>query len=156
MTDDELNELKQRLLRLEQIERARGYVHTYAETMDVPDPKAASGLFREDGVLTTARGVARGRAEIEDFYRAAFTDDPSEKRHFVCNLHATWLADGLVRVQSYFLFLGRGSEVSLIGWGTYDDTVDVSAEQPCFADKTITMHMKTTLEQGWTRHRASA
>ncbi len=156
MSDDELNALRQRVLRLEQIEHARGYLHTYAETMDDRDPETACRLFREDAVLTTVRGVARGRAEIRQFYRETLTPDQSGSRHFVAAPRATWLADGLIRLESYFQFVGRGDDASVIGWGTYDDTVDVSGERPCFAAKTITLHLRTSVEQGWANDKESA
>jgi hypothetical protein len=151
MTQDELVDLERRLRRLEQIERARGFMLTYAETVDEPDPGTVADLFREDAVLTTSRGVARGRAEIRDFFTAAFAADRSQKRHFLVNLRATWLEDGLVRLESYFHFVGRLPEASTLGWGRYDDTVDVSGGRPCFTAKTIVLDLRTDLTQGWAR-----
>jgi len=151
MTQDELADLRQRVRRIEEIERARGFLLTYAETVDDPDPETAAGLFREDAVLSTARGIARGRPEIRDFFRSAFAADRSEKRHFLVNQRATWLEDGLVRLESYFHFVGRLPDTSVLGWGRYDDTVDVSGERPCFAAKTIALDVRTDLTQGWAR-----
>ena len=145
----ELDELRDRLRRLEQIEQARNFLHTYAQTQDVPDPDRAAALFREDGTLTTARGVVSGRAAIADLFRTVMAADPSEKRHYIVNPHTTWLADGLVRIRSYFLFVGRGEDLSRIGWGQYDDTIDVSGDRPCFANKTIDLEVKSTLAEGW-------
>ena len=151
MTQDELDDLRLRVRRLEQIEQARNFLHTYAQTQDTPDPQRAAELFREDGTLTTKNGVVRGHAELRDFFATVFAADPSEKRHYIVNPHTTWLADGLVRIQSYFLFVGRGDDSSRIGWGQYDDTIDVSGERPCFAAKTITLEVKTDLAEGWQR-----
>jgi uncharacterized protein (TIGR02246 family) len=97
MTQDDCTDLRQRVIRLEDIERARGFMFTYAETVDAADPETVAGLFRQDGLLSTSRGVARGRAEIRAFFEKAFAADHSRKRHFVVNLRATWLEDGLVR-----------------------------------------------------------
>jgi hypothetical protein len=139
------------LHRLEQIEQARNFLHTYAQTQDTADPQRAAALFREDGTLTTARGVTRGRAEIAAFFAAVMAADTSEKRHYIVNPHTTWLEEGLVRIRSYFLFVGRGDDSSRIGWGQYDDTIDVSGERPCFAAKTIDLELKTDLAEGWQR-----
>ena len=149
MTQDGLEELRHRLHRLEQIEQARNFLHTYAQTQDTPDPERAAALFREDGTLTTARGVVRGRTAIADLFRTVMAADPSEKRHYIVNPHTTWLEDGLVRIQSYFLFVGRGEDLSRVGWGQYDDTIDVSGERPRFAAKTIDLEVKTSLVEGW-------
>jgi hypothetical protein len=149
MTQDDWTDLRQRVRRLEDIELARGFMLTYAETVDDADPEAVAGLFRQDGVLSTPRGVARGRAEICDFFARAFVADPSRKRHFLVNLRATWIEEGLVRVQSYFHFVGRLPESSVLGWGRYDDTVDVAGEGPCFAAKTIALDLRTDLDRGW-------
>jgi 3-phenylpropionate/cinnamic acid dioxygenase small subunit len=149
MTQDDCTDLRQRVIRLEDIERARGFMFTYAETVDDADPETVAGLFRQDGLLSTSRGVARGRAEIRAFFEKAFAADNSRKRHFVVNLRATWLEEGLVRVQSYFHFVGRLPESSVLGWGRYDDTVDVAGERPCFAAKTIELDLRTDLDRGW-------
>jgi hypothetical protein len=151
VTQDDLDEIRHRLRRLEQIEQARNFLHTYAQTQDEPDPQRAAELFREDGTLTTSLGVVRGRAAIADFYTGAFSRDTSEKRHYIVNPHTTWLEEGLVRIRSYFLFVGRGDDASRIGWGQYDDTIDVSGERPCFAAKTIDLEVKTDLADGWQR-----
>jgi len=145
----ELADLQDRLRRLEQIEQARNFLHTYAQTQDVPDPEKAAGLFREDGTLTTSRGVVHGREAIAELFATVMAADKSEKRHYIVNPHTTWLEDGLVRIQSYFLFVGRGEDMSRIGWGQYDDTIDVSGERPCFAAKTIDLEVKTSLVEGW-------
>ena len=147
---DDLDDLRLRLRRLEQIEQARNFLHTYAQTQDTPDPQRAAELFREDGTLTTLHGVKRGRDELREFFATVFAADPSEKRHYIVNQHTEWLSDGLVRIRSYFLYVGRG-EVSRIGWGQYDDTIDVSGDRPCFAAKTITLEVKTDLDEGWQR-----
>ena len=151
MTKDDLDDLRLRLRRLEQIEQARNFLHTYAQTQDTPDPQRAAQLFREDGVLTTARGSMRGQVEIAQFFATAFAADTSDKRHYIVNPRTTWLEDGLVRIESYFLFVGRGDDSSRIGWGTYDDTIDVSGTRPCFAAKAIDLEVKTDLAEGWQR-----
>lgn len=145
----DLQALTERLQRLEEIERARGLPHHYAHTMDDPRPAAAAGLFTKDGELTTPGGVFRGRAEIERFFVGAIDRDRSDKRHFITSPRTTWLGPGRVRLESYFWFTGRTENASLIGWGIYDDVVDVSGDEPLFARKSITPHLRTDLVAGW-------
>jgi len=144
-----MSTVEERLGRLEDVEAARGILFDYAHTLDDPDPRTVAGLFTEDGVLHTASGSCRGRTEIEAFFATAFAKDPSNKRHFITNSKTTWLAPGRVRIDSYFLFAGRDTDRSVLGWGIYVDVVDVSGAAPRFAEKTIDVHLNTTLDQGW-------
>lgn len=149
MTD--INEIEARLRRLEDIESARNMHHLYAETLDEPNAKTVAPLFAEDAVLHTPMGDFEGRAAIEDFYAVAFEADPSVKRHLIVNPKVVTAEPGLVRLQSYFVYVGRGDDASIIGWGTYDDTVDVSGPVPLFKEKTIEVHVGTTLDAGWAK-----
>ena len=147
MTD--IEELMARVRRLEDVEAARNMHHIYASTLDEPSAKTVAQLFTEDGVLNTPVGSFTGRQAIEDFYAAAFEADTSLKQHLIVNPKVISAEPGQVRLQSYFLYLGRGDDASVIGWGTYDDTVDVSGPEPLFAEKTIDIIVGTTLDAGW-------
>jgi hypothetical protein len=144
-------DLEARLRRLEDIEAARGMYHLYAEILDEPDAGAVASLFAEDGVLHTPMGDFEGRGAIEDFFQKAFDADTSLKRHFIVNPRVVETHPGTVRLQSYFLYVGRGDEQSIIGWGTYDDVVDVTGPAPLFREKTIAVHVGTDLSQGWAK-----
>jgi SnoaL-like domain len=146
-----MSTVEERLGRLEDVEAARGILFDYAASLDEPDPAVVAALFTEDGLLHTVGGTCRGRAEIEEFFGRAFTRDPSTKRHFITNSKTTWLAPRRVRIDSYFFFVGRDVDRSVLGWGTYLDVVDVSGGRPRFAEKTIDVHLNTTLDQGWAR-----
>jgi 3-phenylpropionate/cinnamic acid dioxygenase small subunit len=100
-------------------------------------------------VLHTPMGSFEGRAAIEDFYEKAFAADPSVKRHFIVNSRVVDSSDGVVRLHSYFLYTGRGEGASIIGWGTYEDAVDVTGPEPRFKEKTIAVHVGTDLATGW-------
>jgi len=147
MTD--IEDLMARVRRLEDVEAARNMHHVYAETLDEPNAKTVAQLFAEDGVLHTPVGSFTGRQAIEDFYTAALDADTSLKQHLIVNPKVVSAEAGRVRLQSYFLYLGRGDDASVIGWGTYDDTVDVSGPEPLFAEKTIRIIVGTTLDAGW-------
>jgi hypothetical protein len=147
MTD--LTALEARLTKLEDIEAARSVFHLYANTLDEPRADTVAALFTEDGVLHTPVGSFSGRDEVEKFYAGAFSADPSVKRHFIVNPKATWLSAGRVKLESYFLYTGRGDRTSIIGWGTYDDVVDVTGSEPRFVEKTISIHVGSDLATGW-------
>ncbi len=146
---DDIEDVVARLRRLEDIEAARNMHHVYASTLDEPNAKTVAELFTENAVLHTPVGSFPGRQAIEDFYSAAFEADTSLKQHFVVNPKVISAEPGRVRLQSYFLYLGRGDDASVIGWGTYDDTVDVSGPEPLFVEKTIGIIVGTTLDAGW-------
>lgn len=146
---NDMDELIARVRRLEDIEAARNMYHVYAETLDDPNAKTVAQLFAEDAVLHTPMGDFTGRQAIEDFYASAFEADTSLKQHLIVNPKVVSAEPGRVRLQSYFLYLGRGDDASIIGWGTYDDTVDVTGPDPLFVEKTIGIIVGTTLDQGW-------
>jgi hypothetical protein len=146
---DDIAALGERLRRLEDIEAARGLFQTYARVLDTPDPTTVTALFTTDAVLTTALGVAEGHDEIRAFFARAFEAEPSIKRHFIVNPRATWQGEGRIRIESYFLYVGRGTDASIIGWGTYDDVIDVSGPEPLFASKVIDVHVGSDLATGW-------
>jgi len=151
MTEPTSESIEARLRRLEDIETARGLFHMYAETLDVPKAETVAALFTEGAVLHTPVGDFVGRDAIEEFYGKAFAADTSLKRHFIVNPRIVEAREGKVRVESYFLYVGRGDEQSIIGWGTYDDVIDVSAGSPLFAEKTIQVHVGTDLATGWAK-----
>jgi hypothetical protein len=148
MSDAEIAELRGRLARLEDLESARGLLHTYATVLDEPREETVTALFAEDGVLTNARGTFRGRDEIAKGFRLSWDADPSRKRHLVGTPRLTWVGPGVVESQAAFLFVGRGDE-SIIGWGEYDDRILVDGDRALFLAKTITTHLKTDLATGW-------
>ncbi|QLQ09466.1 MAG: nuclear transport factor 2 family protein [Nocardioidaceae bacterium] len=143
--------LEQRIVRLEEIEKARGLYYVYAETLDDPNPDTVTPLFTDNAVLHTPMGDFTGREAIHDFYSRAFAADTSVKRHFLTNSRVVAYDPGEVRLLSYFLYTGRGDDSSIIGWGTYDDLVDASGPEPLFKEKTIDVHMGTDLSVGWAK-----
>lgn len=147
----DLNELAARLQRLEDIEAARGIFQIYAEVLDIPDAATVTRLFAPDAALHTPVGDFVGVSAIEDFYSSAFASDTSVKRHFIVNPRVVDTAPGQVRLESYFLYVGRADGASVIGWGTYDDLVDVSGPTPLFLEKTIAVHLGTDLATGWAK-----
>lgn len=149
-----MSDIEARLKRLEDIETARAMFHIYASTLDEPDAKTVAQLFAEKAVLHTPMGDFEGRDAIEEFYAMAFKADPSVKRHFIVNprvARSTQGGAGTVRLQSDFLYLGRGDAQSIIGWGSYDDVVDTTGPEPVFLEKSISIHVGTDLASGWAK-----
>ncbi|HEY8534248.1 MAG TPA: nuclear transport factor 2 family protein [Micromonospora sp.] len=146
---DELRNLAELVRQQDECRRATGILHAFAASLDEPDVDTVLKLFREDAVLETPRFTARGHAEIGAFFQRAWAADPSTKRHFVMSPRVTWLEPGRVRLETYFLFVGRLPGSSIIGWGTYDDIVDVSGQEPLFAYIRMESHLRTDLQSGW-------
>ncbi|WP_181311766.1 nuclear transport factor 2 family protein [Nocardioides campestrisoli] len=138
-----------RLTRLEECAAASNILHTFAAALDEPEVESVLALFREDAVLSSPRREARGHAEIRSFFTEAWAADPSAKRHFVMSPRASWLEPGRVRLEAYFYFVGRMPDSSVLGWGTYDDVVDVTGPEPRFARIRMESHLRTDLVSGW-------
>jgi 3-phenylpropionate/cinnamic acid dioxygenase small subunit len=154
MTDGEdamtaLEVLEIEVQRLAQCQAAANILHTYASSLDEPDVDTVLRLFREDAILETPGSTAAGHEQIGAFFRRAWAADSSVKRHFVTSPRVTWLEPGLVRLEAYFSFIGRATRQSVLGWGTYDDTVDVTGPEPRFARMRIESHLRTDLAAGW-------
>jgi hypothetical protein len=144
-----LETLEVQVQRLTQCQAAANILHTYAATLDEPEVAAVLRLFAEDAVLETPGSTAAGHEEIGAFFRKAWAADPSAKRHFITSPRVTWLEPGLVRLEAYFYWIGRAPGESVLGWGTYDDTVDVTGPIPRFARMRIESHLRTDLASGW-------
>lgn len=149
-------DLSERLTKMEESIRATNLLHTFAAVLDEPTLETVLPLFREDAVLSSPRSEARGHAEIREFFTVAWAADPSEKRHFVTSPRVTWLEPGRVRLETYFTFIGRMPGSSVLGWGTYDDVVDVTGPEPRFASIRMESHLRTDLDNGWAAVAAGA
>lgn len=143
--------LAERITRLEDLEVARGLLHRYALSVDTLGPEAVSLLWADDGVLQTTRGDFTGTEAIADFFRERFNADPSPKRHFVCEPLLTWIEPGRVLNTSYFWFTAQGTQSSVLGWGTYDDTIVITDGQARFARRHIEVVVSADPTKGWPR-----
>jgi 3-phenylpropionate/cinnamic acid dioxygenase small subunit len=148
MTTDD-TELHARVLRLEALTAARDLLDEYAEAADTRELGPVLELFAPDAVLHSPRGVYLGHDQIATSYTDGWALDPSRKRHFVTNARLRALPDGTVRVTAHFFYLGRGVGRSVVGWGDYDDVVDVSGARPLFRTKRINHAVATDIVAGW-------
>ena len=149
MTVQATEDLLHRMARLEECARATNLLHTFAASLDDPDLDTVLALFLQDALVFSPRREARGHQEIGAFFAEAWSADPSAKRHFVMSPRVTWLSPGRVRLEAYFTFVGRMPDSSVLGWGTYDDVVDVTGPEPKFAEVRIKSHLRTDLARGW-------
>jgi hypothetical protein len=149
MTQGVSGDLAERVARLEDCAAATDILHTWAAALDEPDLDTVLDLFLPDAVLSSPRRDATGHDEIREFFSQAWSYDPSSKRHFVMSPRVTWLEPGRVRLETYFYFIGRLPDSSVLGWGTYDDVVDVRGDRPRFASVRMESHLRTDLTTGW-------
>lgn len=145
----DLDKIVDRLARLEAAEAARGLLSAYARQCDTRDPEAVSQLFAPDGVLEVPGRHFGGRHEVRAFYSGAFTDDPTDKTHFITNSAMVWLGGGRTAVHSYFLYTAAGDETSILGWGEYHDVVEVGDEGARFERKAISIRRAVDVREGW-------
>lgn len=146
-----MTDLETRVRRLEAIERARAASCRYANVVDARDAQTlATSVFAADATLRARGRVAAGTAEITAFYDDALTRAPGLRRHFLTNqvAEAEDPAGDIVRVESYFLFLGC-DDASAIGWGRYEDRVDTTGAQARIIEKTIHLDVRTDIDAGW-------
>lgn len=147
--DDDLAIALERLHRLEAVQSAQDLMNEYAVAVDGRAIEPVLALFAPDAELHSPRGVHSGREQIAQSFSDGWAMEPSRKHHFVTNARATVQPDGTVTAQAYFLYVGRDAARSVIGWGKYDDRIDVSGERPVFLTKKITLMISTDLDTGW-------
>jgi hypothetical protein len=138
-----------RLARLELIEQCRQLSFSYARALDVKDLVALDALFTDKCVLEIPGQTFTGREAIAEFFRAALLGDPGVKRHFMMNQTVVPSDSANATMQSYFLYTSSGPEISLIGWGDYDDDIAVEDGTARFTRKRISVERETDVRQGW-------
>jgi len=127
---------RSRSARLLETQHAQGLLYDYVMALITRDPEAMARLWKPEGVLEAKAGTYRGRREIVDYYTMQFGTDPRAKSHIIGPQRVTWERPGVVRIRSTFLVAVPGPG-PLLGWGTYDDLVEVSGEVALFASKRI-------------------
>lgn len=142
--------LEARLEALEAAEAARGLLARYADAVDSQDPNLLTSLLHRDVQLSIGDTTVSGRPAVTDFFKSAFADDPARKSHFVTNVRTTWLGEGRVAIDSYFLWTAGGPEQSIIGWGTYSNEVLVAEGPSSFLRIEIDIRHVGELADGWT------
>ncbi|WP_293786291.1 nuclear transport factor 2 family protein [uncultured Aeromicrobium sp.] len=144
MNDD----LLRRLERLERRELARTAAASYAYAIDDGEPAQIAAIFHPEGSLTIPSATFRGRDAIAAFY--ASRNRGADRRHFITNVTVEDTdVDTQFALTAYFLFTGREPGRSALGWGVYDDLVDVAEGIPLLLSKSITPAVFTDLDSGW-------
>lgn len=151
MTDlTDVHALAARLERLETAELARAASWRYATAVDTPDLELLASVFTADAVLTTSKGSRQGRDEIVAYYASALAA-PVGRKHFLVNQTVTPLGSGRALMESYFLYTYAGDDTSILGWGTYTDTVLVIDGVGYIEEKRISVDIQADTRVGWTR-----
>ncbi|MFD1858361.1 nuclear transport factor 2 family protein [Aeromicrobium camelliae] len=141
-------ELRRRVERLERRELARDTAAHYADAVDSGDPAQIAAVFHPEGTLTIPSETFRGRDAIAAFY--ARRARGADRRHFVTNITVDdTVIDTRFAVTAYFLFTSREPGRSALGWGVYDDLVEVAGGIPLLLSKRITPALFTDLDDGW-------
>ena len=151
---DRLHALEARLQRLEALEAARELLAAYARACDAQDLPGVVALFAPDCELGIPGQSWTGVDAVREFFRGAWTADPSQKNHFISNVRAVdTRADGAdpgeVTVDAYFLYTAAGDDSSVLGWGEYRDVVTTSGPRPLFRSKIMSVTRAADVRQGW-------
>ncbi len=150
--EERLTNLEARLEKVESIQLALGALRAYVDAIDAVNLDELSEVFTDDAVLDlpgaqlTFTGV---HDVVQNFYKNAFIQDPTVKRHFIMNSKPEWLSPGVVRIPSYFIFVSSGPDQSLLGWGTYLDEVRITDGVAKFQRKQIIVTRDSDVRTGW-------
>jgi hypothetical protein len=150
--EERLSILEARLEKVESIQIALGALRSYVDAVDAVNLDALTEVFTDDAVLDLpgAKLTFTGNHDVvQNFYKNAFIQDPTVKRHFIINSKPEWLSPGVVRIPSYFIFVSSGPDQSLLGWGTYLDEVRITDGVAKFQRKQIIVTRDSDVRTGW-------
>ena len=150
--EERLADLEARLEKVESIQVALGALRAYVDAIDAVDLVALTKVFTADAVLDLpgAKLTYTGVDDVvQKFYKNAFTQDPTVKRHFIMNSQPEWLSPGVVRIPSYFIFVSSGPDKSMLGWGTYLDEIRITDGVAKFQRKQIIVTRDSDVRTGW-------
>lgn len=149
MSEEAQASLLARVERLEALATARDLLDEYAAAADARQLDPMLALFAPDAVLHSPRGTYTGRDEIAQSYSDGWTLEPSLKRHYVTNARLALAPKKTVHATAHFFYFGRAASRSVIGWGTYEDIIDVSGPRAVFRVMKINHMLSTDLAAGW-------
>ena len=150
--EERLSVLEARLEKVESIQIALGALRSYVDAVDAVDLDELAKVFTDDAVLDLpgAQLVFTGNHDVvQNFYKNAFIQDPTVKRHFIINSQPEWLSPGVVRIASYFIFVSSGPDQSMLGWGTYLDEIRITDGVAKFQFKQIIVTRDSDVRTGW-------
>ena len=145
MSDD----LSARLSRLETIEASRDLLAEYAAAVDGQDLDRLARVFAPDAVLTAPGRRFEGVDAIVEFYRTAFADDPSPRRHFVTNVRVDAATATTAALSAYFLYTAGTAAKSILGWGRYTDRYGLVGTDLRMTSKDIVVDFRGPVEATW-------
>lgn len=121
----DINELSQRLERLETTEAARAVLYQYADAVDTRNWGMLAGAFSEDAVFEMPGSQLTGQAAIVSAMQSML---PPEfvTRHLIVNPQVTWESPGRATVRATIYYAHEGSGFEATGWGDYVDEITVT------------------------------
>jgi len=150
--EERLSALEARLEKVESIQAALGALRAYVDAVDAVNLDALAQVFTDDAVLDIpdAKATFTGVDDVvQNFYKNAFIQDPTVKRHFIVNSKPEWVSPGVVRIPSYFIFVSSGPDQSMLGWGTYLDEVRITDGVARLQRKQIIVTRDSDVRTGW-------
>ncbi|MBI3951795.1 MAG: nuclear transport factor 2 family protein [Acidobacteria bacterium] len=147
--EERLQEIEAKLRYLENLEVIRKRLGQYCRALDAKDVKLMEPLFSQDIELSVIPWgfEFRGRQPVLEFYARAFLDS-SSTRHNYTNEHIEADGEGY-KSFCYFHSTVELTPHSLIGWGTYEDTLILEDGVWKFKKKVITVLVLTPIDKGW-------
>jgi len=133
----DINELTQRLERLETTEAARAALYRYADAVDTRNWGMLAGAFSEDAIFEMPGSQLTGQAAIVSAMQGML---PTEfvTRHLIVNPQVTWVSPGKATVRATIYYAHEGSGFEATGWGDYVDEVVVQEGVGVITRKTFT------------------
>mgnify|MGYP006266331057 CR=1 FL=1 len=133
---------------LEVMDEARAATWRYATAVDTPDLDLLREVFTDDAVLASRSGAKEGRDAVIAYYAKALAD-PIGRKHLLANQHVEVVSPSEAIVHSYFAYTYAGDATSILGWGSYVDTVRIEDGIGRIAEKRITIDASGDVHPGW-------
>jgi len=120
----DIEQLAQRLERLETLEAARACLYRYAEGVDARDWSLLGSAFTTDATMVMPGAEVIGREAIVDGLRSML---PPEfvTRHLIVNPQVEYVGPRRARIRSTIYYAHEGTGFEATGWGDYIDDVAV-------------------------------
>jgi hypothetical protein len=150
--EERLGALEARLEKVQSIQAALGVLRGYVDAVDAMNLDALAQVFTNDAVveIPDAKATFTGIHDVmQNFFKNAWIQDPTVKRHFIMNSMPEWVSPGVVRVPSYFIFMSSGPDQSMLGWGTYLDEIRITDGVGQFQRKQIIVTKNSDIRTGW-------
>jgi ketosteroid isomerase-like protein len=135
--------------RYEVSEACRTLLADYAAACDAKDLRALEGLFSPEIVVSVPGSSWEGLDAALGFFREAWGDSKATSRHFITNVAVRRADRDSAEATASFLYLTGIDGRSMVGWGSYLDTIRRHEGRFVIATKHITMDALVDANEGW-------